>query len=66
MIDNIVGNTHLALAVEILLTCSRDNAYLVFVRLEAGPFVTQRIEHDEIQVLLLPLKSQEKLEFRRM
>ena len=53
MVNDVVGNTLLGLAVKILLARCRDDADLVLVRLEAGPFVAERVQHNEIEVFLL-------------
>ena len=55
MVNDVVGYALLGFAVEILLARCRDDTDLVLVRPEAGAFVAERVQHNEIEVFLLQL-----------
>ena len=54
-VDDVGSNGLLALLVEVFLAAGREDADLVLVRLETRAFVAQRVEHYEVEVLLLQL-----------
>ena len=52
-VDDVAGDFPLGLAVVVALAAAGDDADLVVVGTEAGALVAQRVEDDEVQVLLL-------------